>query len=74
MEEITGLHVAKTSHLNRENPCGIYEAENWQVGVYGPSGVYTPHVDAFARFRNSEGEIIAGNRMATAMFYVTKSF
>ena len=67
LERITGLHVHNEDHE-------IIHSEGFQIGVYAPGGLILPHYDAFtsldqyARTRNGTW---IGNRIATAMFYLS---
>jgi len=52
------------------------EAEDWQMGLYGPGGHYLPHLDAFEPDTlpsNAWGldGLWVGNRIATVMFYLS---
>ena len=45
LDLVTGLHVSKQDF--ERYPTGMIESEALQVGIYGPGGLFMPHVDAF---------------------------
>merc|ERR1712018_382368 len=75
LDLVTGLNVAKTDPASILDPYSTFESEMFQVGVYGPGGLYYPHLDAFNKF-DSQGKLTSGdhwvgNRLATAMIYLS---
>lgn len=69
LEHLTGLHIS--------DPPGGYEmeaSEAYQIGVYSPGGLYLPHYDALEPLDHlgyTHKRAWVGNRIATAMFYLS---
>jgi len=71
IETFTNLKLARPDNSRIE---AYVESEAWQVGVYGPGGHYLPHYDVLQGHGvgyNDHGEY-TGNRIATAMFYLSE--
>lgn len=74
--KFTGLECSRPSEMLNTDVHGYHfvEAEAWQIGIYGPGGHYLPHYDSFEILDpQSRGldNIWVGNRVATAMFYLS---
>ena len=72
----TGLFTnLVTSSARWKVPYRIFEAEAWQMGLYGSGGHYLPHYDTFDKGLLPSDvwadSLWVGNRIATVMYYLS---